>query len=620
MQKYPSVLLPWQQWSVHASLDAHAVRRTLTQLIGPAIEVRSMNRVPSVLGGNPRGHLQARYRVQLRDRSSHKTYDEEIHVKGVGLGYFGAHALAVAERLHEFIPEIIGLRDGLLYRRWLPQDSRLGAIEPETSSLVSGLVVDYATSRARALPAKEDVSLRLTDRGAVWQRAADVLARAYGPAAQLLRPISYPLVKKLLRVERPSVIDGSMDVDSWFTRGPARLQKVDFDERAFNSLDVHCYDHLFDVAGLAPGTADPDLSAAVRSAYTQRTGATIDPERWLLYRLVHVAERHRDEPTQSVAQERELAREMQEYYRGTVFQDIGAEPAGPLCGFDLDWSLETRKLGFPGISPAAAFALRALARHGYRVAIATGRSISEVRERCGAYQLAGGVAEYGALTYEARTGRVRDLLSGQDRKVMDRVRRELEHAEGTILDPEYQGAVRAYRFDVSGGRRGLRAETISSILRRPALKDRVRVITGAFQTDFMVNTLNKGVGLRALARDLGVQADGNRQKLLALAVGDGSEDLPMFGLATMALAPANADAAVRTAGIQVLNKTAQAGLAQAVARLIGHAPGTCGHCRVTHLSAGSRLLLAALGAQDARGLGKALHALRLAALVFRSDL
>lgn len=620
MQKYPSVLLPWQQWSVHASLDSHAVRRTLTQLLGPAIEVRSAKRLPSVLGGNPRGHLHARYRLQLRDRSSRRTYDSEIHVKGVGLGYFGDHALAVVRSLQEFVPEIIGLRDGLLYRRWLPQESRLREIEPETLSQVAGAVVDYATSRARMLPAKDDVSLRLTDRGAVWQRAADLLARAYGPAGQLMRPISYPLVKKLLRVDRPSVIDGSMDVDSWFNHGPSGLQKIDFAERAFNSLDVYCYDHVFDLAGLAPGTADPNLSAAVRSAYTQRTGATIDPERWLLYRLVHVAEQHRHETTHSLAEERELAREMQQYYRGTVFEDLGTEPAGPLCAFDLDWSLETRKLGFPAISPAAAFALRALARHEYRAVIATGRSISQVRERCCAYRLAGGVAEYGALTYETRTGRVRDLLTALDRKLMDRVRHELGDVQGTILDPEHRGAVRAYRFDASGRRRGLGAEAISSVLRTPALKDQVRVITGAYQTDFIVNTINKAVGLRALAQDLGVEASADGQKPFALAVGDGVEDLPMFGLATMPLAPANGDAAVRAAGVEVLNGTAQAGLSQAVARLIGHTPGACSQCHVTHLSAGSRLLLTALRVQDDRGLGKVVHTLRLANRVFRTAL
>jgi hypothetical protein len=230
------------------------------------------------------------------------------------------------------------------------------------------------------------------------------------------------------------------------------------------------------------------------------------------------------------------------------------------------------------------------------------------------------VAEYGALTYETRTGRVRDLLSPPDRKLMDRIRHELGGVEGTILDPEHRGAVRAYRFDASGRRHGLGAEAISAVLRAPALKDQVRVITGAYQTDFIVNTINKAVGLRALAKDLGVEASADGQKPFALAVGDGVEDLPMFGLATLALAPANGEAAVRAAGVEVLSRTAQAGLSQGVARLIGHTPGSCSQCQVTHLSAGSRLLLAALGVQDRHGLGKVVHALRLASRVFRTAL
>jgi hydroxymethylpyrimidine pyrophosphatase-like HAD family hydrolase len=622
IQRYPSVVLPWPDWSVQARLGPQAVQLTLTEMLGPAVQVRSVERLPTLYRGNSRGHLQARYRVQLREPSHGKRYEREIHVKGVGLGYFGDHASAVVRNLQDFFPEMIGLRDGLLYRDWLPEDSRLETIEPENASPVASAVVAYATRRAGVLPAAEDISLRLRDRGAVWQRAADLLARAYGPAGQFVRPVSYPLVKKLLRVAKPSVIDGSMGVDSWFTGGPSGLRKVNFNERAFNSLDVHCYDHVFDVAGVAPGTSDPELCANLRRAYKQQTGTTIDPERWLLYRLVHVAEQHRDQRNHGVEAERASTGEMLRYYEETVFADLEHDQTnGPMCGFDLDWSLETRKLGFPCITPAGAFALRALVRHGYRVVIATGRSIGEVRERCRAYRLIGGVAEYGAFTFDAKTGRVRDLLSPDDRKSLDLLRRKLSDADEIVLDPEYGGAVRAYRFDESGRRRGLSAETISSVLRATRLKDRVRVVGGAYQTDFMVNTIDKGAGLRSLAHDLGVES-GSKQpgKLLALAVGDSSEDLPMLGLATMAVAPSNADAAVRAAGIQLAGKPDQLGAAQAVTRLIRHSPGACSQCEVTHLTAGSRLLLAALGAQDARGLGKIVHTFRLAARVLRTTL
>jgi hypothetical protein len=108
--------------------------------------------------------------------------------------------------------------------------------------------------------------------------------------------------------------------------------------------------------------------------------------------------------------------------------------------------------------------------------------------------------------------------------------------------------------------------------------------------------------------------------LFALAVGDSSEDLPMLSLATIGLAPANADGVVRAAGIKLLSKPEQPGVAQAVALLVGHSPGDCSQCKVTHLGDGSRLLLAALGAQDARGLGKVVHTIRLASRTLRTTL
>lgn len=611
LQKYQAVVMPWHEWSVHARLRPEAVRDALAEMLAATDEVLSVEPVPLPEQGARRGRLRARFDVVLRDRSTSNTYVRQVHVKGAGLGYFGDHALAVAGRLKDSLPSVIGLRDGLLYSWWLPEESRVVGDEARPVGVIAGAVVEYALDRAHALPVREDVSLRLLDRGAVWQRAADILSGAFGRAGQLARPLSHPLAKELLRVTRPSVIDGNTDVGTWFARPRSEgLQKVDFDEHAFNSLDVYCYDHLFDVAGLGPGSSDPGLADAVKRAYEQRTGKKIDPERWLLYRLVHVSERYRDAP-ERVEAEREFAREMQEYYRSTVLAGVTAAPQGPLCVFDLDWTLEMRDLGFPAATPAGVFALRALAGHGYRVAIASGRSVAEVVERCRAYGLAGGVAEYGAASFDSGSGRVREHLSPEDRECLELVRGEVIKADSVQLDPEYRLAARAYRFDASGRRRGLGAEAIASVLESSGLSGRVRAIKGAYQTDFMVNAIDKGVGLRALANDLGIRP-GDDGKLLALAVGDSAEDLPMMRLARRAMAPANSEPAVRTAGIRILRQSGPRGVARAVAELIGHSPGSCVKCGSNQLAARSRLLLTALSAQDAKGPGKVLQAFRLA--------
>lgn len=611
LQRYASVVVRWPEWSVQERLAPTAVRQTLGDMLGPETEVRAVDRLPLPAAQGKRGHVHARYRVEVSDPLYGGFDEREIHVEGVGLGYFGEHAIAVARPLKAFLPELIGFKDGLLYRRWLPEESRLQDVATEDSGRIAERIVDYAVARSAALPVTEDFSLRLVDRGAVWQRAGDILARGFGRAGQLVRPLSHPLAKRLLRVARPSVIDGRVDAMAWFREGPPeRLLKVDFAERAFNSLDVYCYDHIYDVTGLAPGTSHPALAAKVREAYHERTGKRIDPERWLLYRLIHVMEQHRDEPEHRVEVERALAREMQQYYSDTLFGGIEASRSGALCAFDLDWSLETRGLGFPALTPAGAFALRALARHGYRACIATGRSIDEVRERCHAYGLTGGVAEYGAASYDAGADRVRDLLAREDHELLGWVRQALSATPGITVDTDYTLAVRAYQFDSKGRRCGVGAEVIASVLRADGPGAGVRAIPGAYQTDFMVKTIDKSVGLRALATDLGVETLNGR--LFALAVGDSAEDLPMMMLARLALAPANSEPAVRAAGIRLLARPGQRGIAQAVAELIGHVPGKCARCRVHDLPGRSRLMLTALAAQDESGLGKAVQALRLA--------
>jgi len=91
--------------------------------------------------------------------------------------------------------------------------------------------------------------------------------------------------------------------------------------------------------------------------------------------------------------------------------------------------------------------------------------------------------------------------------------------------------------------------------------------------------------------------------------------LPMFELAARACAPANADLSVRTAGVEVLERPQQAGLALATYLLLGHRSGGCPACRLPRLSPGARLLLGVLSAQDAGKWGKLKQALLLGARV-----
>jgi hypothetical protein len=221
----------------------------------------------------------------------------------------------------------------------------------------------------------------------------------------------------------------------------------------------------------------------------------------------------------------------------------------------------------------------------------SGRSLGEVRERCQAYRAAGGVAEYGAAIYTTADDRTIELLTPAERGLLDSLRSSLESLPGVVVDRAYDLAVRAYRLDSGGRRRGLREEQVEAALAgfdEPG----VRPIRGHAQTDFMAGRVTKASGLEALADELGL--DQREPAWLAMAIGDTASDLPMLRLARLAFAPANADARVREAGITVLKGALQEGLTEATARLLGHPPGGCPACRDPNLAPSSRLLLTLL--------------------------
>ena len=121
-----------------------------------------------------------------------------------------------------------------------------------------------------------------------------------------------------------------------------------------------------------------------------------------------------------------------------------------------------------------------------------------------------------------------------------------------------------------------------------------RPVRGHYQTDFVAAGTGKARGLRVLARELGAGSEAP----LALAVGDTTSDLEMLRMAHMGIAPGNAEPALRRAGVRVVRRSAQAGLAQAVARLVCHPPGRCSLCAPPRLATSSRLLLDLLAVDD----------------------
>ena len=278
----------------------------------------------------------------------------------------------------------------------------------------------------------------------------------------------------------------------------------------------------------------------------------------------------------------------------------------------FDGVLETYQLGFPSLSPTGAMALRALTLHGFLPVLATGRSLDEVRERCVAYNLPGGVAEYGSVIYNHETGAVRSLLSCEDRTRLDFLGAVLAGIEGVYLDQEYHYSVRAYRLSPAGHRQGLSREMVEVVFSRLEPSMRIQAIQGESQTDFIIAGVNKGNGLRLLAAELRAGFESMEEKQpLAFAIGDSASDLPMLRMAERSFAPSNADMKVRSSGVSILKQPGQLGMAKAVAQLLGHPPGDCPVCRSPSFSTETQILLGILAAEEKGKLGKIGHALWL---------
>jgi hydroxymethylpyrimidine pyrophosphatase-like HAD family hydrolase len=599
---HPAVLLPVAGWAMRRRLEPDSIRESLSRLLGGGAEVLSVRPTEDVRATTRRGHLHGVYEIGVRTGGN--TGRCLVQARGVGLGYLGEHAMAVAARLGDRITQVYGLDRGLLFEAWSPPTSRLRTPLPEGSAAE---VAAYVAARADALSLAGDPARRLRYRGAVWQWAGQAFGGLFGRASELGRLVGVTVARRLLTVARPAVIDNRTNLEAFAVRpagGP--VVKGDFDSGVFSSDDLYCFDPVFDVARAAIG-ADEATGRRLRHEYEATTGRPVDAERWLLYQLVLALAAQAKQTVAARHADRRLSRLLLRYYNEVLLADLEPGSDGPLCAIDVDGVLESMPLGFPATSPAGALALRTLCRHGYRPLLATGRSLDDVRDRCAAYGLAGGVAEYGALVYVHGTGEVLSLLEPADRDALERLRAALLEAADVHLDPAFQHSVRAFRLDERGGGRGLPEELIAEALEAGG-QGCLRPVRGHYQTDFIATGTDKARGIRVIAGALGVHAE----TPLAMAVGDTASDLGMLRLAAMAVAPGNADSAVRRSrAVTLVRRHEQAGLAEAVALLVGHRPGGCNRCAPPRVSRSSRLLLDLLAVEDMGRWRRAGRAIRL---------
>src|SRR5207247_1298273 len=123
--------------ALESALSELLVGRTVSLSGGP-MQVAKVNVSQITLVPPGRGHVRAVSSVSLVNESG-EAATESICSEGTGLGYLGRHALAVAHALTGSVPTVFGFRDGILFRAWLPEESR---ISPSRLSLETQPIVD----------------------------------------------------------------------------------------------------------------------------------------------------------------------------------------------------------------------------------------------------------------------------------------------------------------------------------------------------------------------------------------------------------------------------------------------------------------------------------------------
>jgi hydroxymethylpyrimidine pyrophosphatase-like HAD family hydrolase/adenine/guanine phosphoribosyltransferase-like PRPP-binding protein len=614
LRGYERIVLWGTDWHIAETLGAERLGATTDRLLAErgerlvgALEPTD-DPVPAAPGGaprTPREHRRAAYRGRVAGRDG-RARTATVVAQGVGIGLFGRHDLVVARRLGGLVPDVLGVDDGVLVQL-LEDPPEAVAGDPPTP----GQAAAYVLARHRALPAARDRTEEMRGRKAVWEVAAMLVGGALGRADLALRiPLLSPLVRGLLVAGHPSIVDGRMSADRFLLAGPdGHRVKADFGDGAFSNRDLWSYDPIYDLAAIAD-----DLGAAqVREAWAAAGGDPIDPSRWLLLRWVAAWDRHRHGGLPQPDYGRALGRALVDHV-GELYLAVLPAARGPWVATDVDGVLET---GVTGEASApgrlGAEALRALVAHGYRVVPATGRSAGEVAERIRAWGLPAGIAEYGSVLVVGDERH--DLRTPEGRTAVERARAWLAARDAVHVDPAYRFCVRAWRPEPGRSRGPLSGADIEGAI---AIAGGALVaVAGEDQTDLVAAGCSKHAAVRALLARLDPDRAGDPQPL-ALAVGDGPADIGLLALGRRSVAPAHAASEVLGAAGDRVAGSYQAGFAEAVALLVGHAPGACPVCAPSDLLPAQEALVTALSVREAGGRGVAPRLGRLAVEVRRA--
>ena len=530
--------------------------------------------------------LKRVYEVRLRadDGRAETRY---VLAKSVGWGWLGYQAFLVGEALAEFVPPVLGLRDGILYTEWLPQPSII-SLGTDRAAFVRG-AASYVAARVKALSLAADPGPELDSR---HQKGLDLLATAlsgaYGskPASMLKSAgLRHALARRPCPL--PTLIDGKMRQQEW-VRGGGSFLKTDFEQHGLGKTELNVTDPAYDLAEIILNFGlSPAEEGKLLQRYRELSGDERVADRLFLNKLLagsaavsaaldslrdpRLGHRHQ-EFNRIYIEARDFLTRHSARWCGERCRIAAPRWCSPLVVMDIDGVLDKQIFGFPTTTAAGMQAISLLHAHGAAVALNTARTLDEVREYARCYGCVGGVAEYGSVVWDAVTDRTRPLVAPESREEVRRAAEALRPMPGVFLDDRYEHSLRAYAYE--GGRtvplpRALAEGTLAELG-----LERLVVHQTHLDTTILAREVDKGRGLRALLELAG------HEDVDTIAIGDSEPDLAMFRVARRSFAPSHISgrAVARLLGCRITARSYQPGLLSAVRSIVHADGGRCAKC------------------------------------------
>ena len=589
-ERYKQQLL--ESKAVEARLNEYfKARGYIETRVAPSRKTQEVN-LP--WGGQPPERVDVRlkrvYEVHLKDAAGASEV-RYVLAKSVGWGWMGYHAFRVGQQLAQFVPPILGLRDGILYTEWFPggQDSALLALDRH--AWIKPLAT-YVAARARNLSLGTDPTPDLAREGR--HKGSEILASALSRAysSRIVSALKRPRIQKELSRQEcptPMLSDSRMSPQEWVV-ADSRLLKTDFEHHGQGKNELGVTDPAYDLAdAIFQFRLSDEESAELVRHYVQESGDIHVEKRLLLNKLL-VGMCAQDRATLGLQNPRLLPRrqEFHEQYISAWNFLVGetVRECGRLCHTpreihwrtpivvaDIDGVLDRMVFGFPSSTAAGIKALSLLHAHGFAIAVNTARAQREVKQYCRAYGFAGGVAEYGSVIWDAVSEQERVLVSAESLRELEQAQGALRQIPGVFLNGDYQYSLRAFTYQDS------RTKPLPRLLVQDLLAslrlDRLEVHHTGLDTAIVAKETNKGTGLLSLLSFVRLPADN------VLAIGDSEPDLAMFRVANQSFAPGNISCRdeARLLGCYVANLPYQPGLLQIVRKIVHPEGGTCHSCR-----------------------------------------